>query len=188
MTLRFPRTIPELITERLLLKPIQSCDLDDYHALCRDERVMALYGVLPHQSHQETTQLIRHLEQQFHQKKSIRWGVFLQSKPQQLIGDVGFWRFVPERLRAEVGAKLKCDFWGQGLMPEAIQRVLHFGIEQMNLNSIEGHVDPSHLVSENMLVQLGFVKEGELKKHTYNAFKKEFCDTYLYTYRNQEHV
>jgi ribosomal-protein-alanine N-acetyltransferase len=65
--------------------------------------------------------------------------------------------------RAEIGYDLWPDYWGQGLMPEAIGELIRFGFEEMDLNRIEATTHTENLRSQRVLTRLGFQKEGLLR-------------------------
>ncbi|MGE0526338.1 MAG: GNAT family N-acetyltransferase, partial [Bdellovibrionales bacterium] len=143
LRITFPQVIPTLNSERLVLKPITDADADAYFSICSNPVVMRPWGTKCHESMDETRDLIQYLEQEFKHHRMIRWGVF-EGGGSTLIGDVGFWRFVFPRARAEIGAKLDPHVWNRGYMTEAMITVLDFGFRGMNLNSIEGNVDPEN--------------------------------------------
>ena len=184
MPIHFPSHLPKLVTKRLLLREITSDDAYSYYELCSNPQVMEAYGVKAHQSPSDTLALIEFLQKQFKLQQMIRWGVFLKDDPQRLIGDVGYWRFVYPRARAEIGCKLHPQFWRGGISFEAMQSIMDYAMSTMGLNSIEGNANPENLASCAMVEKLGFVQEGYLKKHSYCEVRKEFYDTVLYSYRD----
>jgi ribosomal-protein-alanine N-acetyltransferase len=178
-----PRTVPTLMTERLELSAIQSEDAESYFALCSDADVMRTFGLLPHASIENTHSLISYLERELEAQRMIRWAVRERGGNGELIGDVGFWRYVPERRRAEIGSKLAARFWNKGYMTEAMRAAMDFGFKQMRLNSIEGNADPENLGSLKMLAKLGYEREGLVKEHTYCPYRERYFDTILYSVR-----
>lgn len=143
---------------------------------------MKSFGVRAHRSLGETLEVLHQLELGFQKKESIRWGI-LEARSGQLIGDVGFWRFVRVRYRAEVGAKLLKSHWNRGTMTIALGAVIQFGFEILNLHSIEGNIDPSNEGSKRLVEKLGFETEGYITEHTFNPFSQSFSDTILYAIR-----
>jgi ribosomal-protein-alanine N-acetyltransferase len=92
---------------------------------------------------------------------------------------IGFYRMKPENYRAEVGYILSADFHGQGVITEALERVIQFGFEEMKLNSIEAVIDPENFGSEKVLLKNNFVKEGHFKEHAF--FEGKFLDSVFYS-------
>ena len=176
----FPLKVPTLLTERLTLRAMGIKDAKEYFELYSDEKVMRGYGIVPHKTLSETQNLIQYLHGSFLKKEQIRWGIWT-IKDSAFLGDVGFWRFVPFRFRAEAGAKLFPQHWKRGYMSEALGTIIQYGFDQMGLNSIEGNISPENIASLKLVEKLGFKKEGHLKEHSFNAFSQSFEDTYLMT-------
>jgi ribosomal-protein-alanine N-acetyltransferase len=179
MTLQFPDSIPQLPCREFYLREIHLEDLSAYFELCSDREVMHAYGLEAHRDREETRRLITFLKRAFESGQMIRWGIFTWDHC--LVGDVGFWRFVPSRLRAEVGAKLVKSQWRKGLTSGALYLVIKYGLEQMGLHSIEGNADPDNTPSRKMIEKLGFLPEGRLKEHSFNPVTGMFSDTILYS-------
>ncbi len=181
----FPKQIPIIKLDGFFLAAITSSHLQDYFNICSSTKVMHAYGLQEHKSLSETEFLIKFLDQEFQNKRMIRWGVFLDSDPVKLIGDVGFWRFVDVRRRAEIGAKLDSAYWRNGYISAAISAIARYGFKHMNIHSIEGNVDPNNFGSHKMVEKLGFEREGYLKEHSFNPISAKFHDTILFTLRQK---
>ena len=178
-----PTQVPTLLTKRLELSAIVPADAENYFALCSNADVMRTFGLKPHGSIEETRGLISFLEKELVEKRMIRWAVRERGGNGALIGDVGYWRYVPSRRRAEIGAKLAAEFWNKGYMTEAMAAVMDFGFTRMSLNGIEGNADPENGGSLKMLAKLGFEREGFVKEHTYCPYRERYYDTILYSLR-----
>lgn len=177
--MQFPAEIPFGQTRDLILAPIGPAARHRYFRLNADESVMRSYGVRPHLQMAETDALIRNLERGFRTGQMVRWGIFLREGAKELIGDVGFWRFVAPRSRAEAGAKLMPAYQGRGLMVQALGECLRMGFERFGLNSVEGHLTLENRRSMKLVEKLGFVQEGVLREHSYDPFTDTFQETIL---------
>ena len=177
----WPQSIPTLITKDLVLRPIVDTDAASYFELCRDIEVMRAWGTAAHQSLQDTLDLIQYLDRSFQNQEIIRWGITVKGAEDTIIGDAGFWRFVKVRCRGEVGAKLARPYWKRSFTSQALERVIQYAFEEMNLHSAEGNAEPENLASIRMIEKIGFIKEGLLHEHSYNAEKGRFVDTYIYS-------
>jgi len=179
MPVRFP-PLEKLETADLTLREITLADTDAYFALCSDATVMKTFGLPAHTDRGQTEKLIAYLQQAWKEEKMIRWGISLKGKG-TLIGDIGYWRFVKERSRGEVGAKLAKEYWSGGLMTQALSAVVEYGLTAMDLNTVESNVDPENLGAVRLVEKVGFVKEGTLREHSWDIVKNKFTDTFLYT-------
>ena len=66
---------------------------------------------------------------------------------------------------------------------EAINEVVNYGFEVMQLHSIEAIIDPENFASEKVLQKNGFVKEAHLKENEF--YDGRFLDTVIYSILNQ---
>ena len=111
-----------LKTERLILRPWRQEDLDDFYEYASVDGVGQMAGWLPHEN-KETTQAI--LNNFINNKKTF--ALELEGK---IIGSLGIELYKEEEfpeldgLRGRsIGYVLSKDYWGQGLMPEAVRAV-----------------------------------------------------------------
>jgi len=114
---------PSLTTNRLLLRQIQPEDEEAFFATFSDEEVMEFYGYEPHQSLDDSRELIRRIQAGYARRESIHWGITLQGED-RVIGSCSFHRFDAGFHRAETGYELNRAFWGQGMMFEAVSAIL----------------------------------------------------------------
>jgi ribosomal-protein-alanine N-acetyltransferase len=68
--------------------------------------------------------------------------------------------------RAEVGYGIARASWGQGIGPEAVRAVVHYGFEHLKLNRIYAGTIADNLASVRLLEKLGFVREGTRRQHS----------------------
>ena len=122
-----------LQTKRLLLRPWTQDDLDDLFAYAQVDGVGQMAGWLPHRSKEESQVILNHFMQD---KKTF--AIVLGTK---VIGSVGIEAYDekihPEldRLQGrEIGYVLSKDYWGQGLMPEAVKAVIAYLFSEVGLD------------------------------------------------------
>jgi ribosomal-protein-alanine N-acetyltransferase len=94
-----------------------------------------------------------------------------------LIGTCGFhcWSTVDDETKAESEFDLSPDYWGRGLMQEALKEVIQIGFVLMRLDYIEAITDIENLQSQKLLRKIGFIQEEELKD-----------DLLYFTFRNKK--
>ncbi|MEO2205209.1 GNAT family N-acetyltransferase [Paenibacillus pabuli] len=162
---------PDIVTDRLKLVVLT---LDHAEAVLRhfsDEDVTRLMDISPCKDRDEAEDIIRfHLED-----TGCRWGIFSKSDA-KLIGTCGFHCWVQgEQPRAEIGFDLAREYWGRGLMQEALKPVIDFGFKEMGLNFIEATVEKDNEKSISLLRKLDFERETELR------------DQLIYFFLHREH-
>jgi len=140
-----------LKTERLLIRPWRQSDIDDFYSYASVDGVGQMAGWKPHESKEESKII---LDMFISHKKT-----FALEYQGKVIGSVGiekynethFPEFENKKCR-EIGYVLSKEYWGQGLMPEALKEVIRFLFENANLDVIFcGHFlwnEQSHRVQE----------------------------------------
>ena len=140
-----------LKTERLLIRPWRQSDLDDFYSYASVDGVGQMAGWKPHESKEESKII---LDMFISHKKT-----FALEYQGKVIGSVGIEKYNETRFPEfenkkcrEIGYVLSKEYWGQGLMPEALKEVIRFLFENANLDVIFcGHFlwnEQSHRVQE----------------------------------------
>lgn len=106
------------------------------------------------------------------------WGISLKNHPDNIIGNICFWRFVKEHYRAEIGYTLHPEYWQKGIMKETIAKVLDYGFKKIGLHSAEARINPGNAASVAVLLSTGFVKEGFFKEDFFHKGKSENTAVY----------
>jgi len=174
------KNFPRLETPQLILNEIKAEDLQEYFKIYSDVEVMRGWGTAKHESIAETRDLIHQHQSNYESGVALRWGIY-EKATGRLVGDAGFWRFVPVRSRGELGAKLAKELWGKSLMVEALNAVIAFAYQDLKLHSIEGNLDPENQKSLKFVEKLGFVREGYVREHMDAPKEKIYKDTILFS-------
>lgn len=146
-----------LETQRLLLRPFSDYDAEDTFAYCRDPRVGPRAGWQPHQTILETLQIIQTVFAQPH--------VFAVADKQtgRVIGSAGYVGRSRDAIfgnNDEIGYALSPDYWGQGLIPEAVARLLQYGFEERGLDTIWCNHYAGNDQSRRVIEKCGFLLQG----------------------------
>ena len=95
------------------------------------------------------------------------------------IGECGFHTWNKSHNRAELFYSLRNDADKQkGFMTEALQAVLDFGFNQLNLHRITALVAAYNIPSVKLLLRYGFTKEGTMREDYIVDGKNEDSDCY----------
>ncbi len=168
---------PSLTTNRLLLRQIQPHDAEALFAILSDEESMEFYGHEPHQSLDETKDVIRQIEERYARKMALRWGITRQGE-ERLIGSCSLFHFDAGFDCAETGYELNRAFWRKGVMTEAMSTILTFAFSELGLHRIEAIIDIANERSKNLLLKLGFTYEGNLRQRF--PFGDQFLDEHYF--------
>ncbi|MFI5203330.1 MAG: GNAT family N-acetyltransferase, partial [Flavobacteriales bacterium] len=153
----------ELSTERLILRRVEKTDAEDLFALRSDVRMMKYLGRPMATSIDDAVKMIDLYNDALEKNEGITWAVALKDTG-KMIGTIGFWRIDKVNHRAEIGYMLHADYWGKGLMHEAIVTALHYAFTHLKFHSIEAHANPENTASLHILEKNGFVREAYFKE------------------------
>jgi len=112
-------------TKRLLLRPFLESDAQamyDNWASRPDNLLHVTWDA--HESPDVTQQSITRWVENYQNMDFYKWGICLKENPYSVIGDISVVDMDEAVNACEVGYILSKDYWGQGLMTEALKAVL----------------------------------------------------------------
>ena len=150
-----------LETKRLILRAWKQDDLSDFYEYARVPGVGEMAG-WPHHESIETTKMI--LESFINEKNVF---AIEHRETGKVIGSLGLhnsWanglsEYAPLKL-IEIGYVLSKDFWGQGLMPEAVKAVIRYAFDEMKLDALTVCHFTSNTQSKRVIEKSGFIPVG----------------------------
>jgi ribosomal-protein-alanine N-acetyltransferase len=167
---------PVLETERLRLRQVTPADTPDMLRLMGDPRVTRFLGRAPFTTTEEAAGRVQMFENEFKERKGLGWGITLRTDG-QFIGICRYTRIDAYHSRAEIGYLLRPEWWGQGVMAEAVGAALRFGFERVGLHSVEATIDPDNRQSRRLLEKVGFVQEGHFRESFYIQHEDRYSDS-----------
>ncbi|HKG05392.1 MAG TPA: GNAT family N-acetyltransferase [Pedobacter sp.] len=170
--------IPVLETERLILRQMLRSDSPSFYELRTNAQVMQYIDRVQHKNLEESEAMIQKINEGFVNGANIIWAITFKIQPQQMIGNIGYWRTDLPNHRAEIGYMLHPDHWRQGIISEALRPVIDFGFNTLGLHSICANINPGNQASRQLLIKHGFVKEAYFKEDYY--FNGKFLDSEIY--------
>jgi RimJ/RimL family protein N-acetyltransferase len=153
--------LPELRTERLLLRPWRDEDLAPFAALNADPAVMEHFpSVL---TREESDAMAARIRAYFAQRGFGLWALELPERA-SFIGFTGL--AVPDFEAhftpcVEVGWRLAQGHWGHGYATEAATAALRFGFERLQLEEIVALTVPNNRRSRRVMEKLGMTTKPE---------------------------
>ncbi|MCM3164939.1 GNAT family N-acetyltransferase [Metabacillus litoralis] len=171
--------LPSFETNRLILRKININDLDDIYEFSSDPKVAHHMTWEVNKTKEETLHnFVSIVIEKYKTGQSADWAI-VHKESNKVIGTCSFVDWSNNNQKAEIGYVLNRNYWGQGLVSEAIKVVIKFGFEILELNRIEGGCDTDNIGSEKVMLKAGFKYEGTLRKNEY--IKGEFRDTKVYS-------
>ena len=153
-----------LESERLILRPWSFADLDDFYEYASVPDVGEMAG-WPYHKNKEESKVI--LERFINNKKTF---AIVYKENNKVIGSVGVEFYASEDKLSEffdyqgreIGYVLAKDYWGQGLMPEAVKLVIDYLFNVLDYDFLLcGHYDRNNR-SKRVQEKLGFIPYRKL--------------------------
>ncbi len=156
-----------LKTERLILRPWRKEDLDDFFEYASVDGVGQMAGWLPHQSKDDTQMIL----DSFIGKKRT----FALEYQGKVVGSLGIEEYdedkfpeLKDKKCREIGYVLSRNYWGRGLMPEAVKETIRYLFEEVRLDVILcGHF-LSNQQSQRVQEKCGF------RHYAYGTYETRF--------------
>ncbi len=125
-----------LETERLLLRPFKATDLDDFFEYAHVEGVGEMAGWKHHENKDDTKKI---LDQFIYEDKTY---AIVYKENNKVIGSLGIDKYdLEDKLTEfnglygrEIGFVLSKDYWGNGLMPEAVNCIINYLFSVLNID------------------------------------------------------
>jgi ribosomal-protein-alanine N-acetyltransferase len=155
-------SFPILTSSRLLLRELGAADTADVFRGLSHPAVIPYYGV-SYSSLEATQEQMRWYEQLRQEGTGIWWAI-CAADTGEFCGAVGLSSLSQQHRKAEIGGWLLPEWWGRGLMPEALDLVCRYGFDQLNLHRIEGFVETENDRCRQALRKLAFYHEGTLRE------------------------
>lgn len=169
---------PVLKTKRLTLRAITPEDGKAIYKMRSSGRVNEFIARPPMQTAEQGLELAQKCVDAFKNKQGIPWSAILRNAT-NTIGTCGFNSIDVVNLHAEIGGEMATEYWGKGIAQEAVTAIIDFGLNTMNLQTIEAKVSPNNRGAIYILEQTGFEKEAHFKNRIY--FQNNFLDMAVYT-------
>ena len=154
---------PVIETERLILRQINSLDVEDIFEIFSDAEVAKYEWFTPMKSHEDAMKFISRYRDEFEDEEEITWGIVLKEN-NKLIGTCCLGDFAEGARRCEIGYDIMQAEWNNGYATEAIKAVVDFAFKTMNLNRIEAFITPGNDASVSVLKKVGFIHEGIVRE------------------------
>ncbi len=164
-------------TQRLLLRPLQTGDVDALFAVFGDAEVMRYWSTPPWTDAEAGAAMVALDQASGPDADWMRLGL-VRRADDRLLGTCTLFDHQAHSRRCELGYALAREAWGQGLMHEALTAMLDHGFGAWNLNRVEADIDPRNRASARTLERLGFCREGLLRERW--IVGGEVCDSALY--------
>jgi ribosomal-protein-alanine N-acetyltransferase len=172
-----------LTTERLTLRRWKESDLDDFYHYARNPNIGPNAGWQPHTDKTQSLEILR----SFIQQDDV-WAI-VDNHTQRAIGSLALHadKKRDNHKTRMLGYVLAEEFWGQGLMTEAVKRVLQYAFEDLELDLVSVFHYPSNRRSQRVIEKCGFKYEGTLRLSS-TLFNGSVHDDVCYSITREEYT
>lgn len=149
---------PTLRTARLVLRPFGPDDAAAVQRLAGDKAVAEMTLNIPHPYEDGMAEgWIAGHPALWEAGSSVTFAI--THSAHGLCGAVGL-QLTPAHHRAELGYWIAQPYWGQGFATEAVQAVLRFAFEDLQLNRVQASHLPRNPASGRVMQKVGMLREG----------------------------
>jgi len=158
-------------TDRLFLKNISSEDIDFiYMHFSNNEVTQYLFDAEPLTDIQGADEIIKFYLQP--EPRNLHRWILVKKDDGVKIGTCGFHCWNHSIGCCDIGYDLFPDFWSKGYMYEAIQAVIAFAKNEMNIKKINACIYTENVKSIKLAEKCGFIFTGQMKDEIFrdNAY------------------
>jgi ribosomal-protein-alanine N-acetyltransferase len=157
---------PVIETQRLVLRHMSIADAEDVFRMRSDPRMHEHTDTQVDVTLEQTNTYIEKMDRGINENRWIIWAIEHKDSG-KFAGTVSIWNFDNERRSGELGYGIIPSFQGQGLMTEALDAVVRYGFDIVNLNVIEAYTEVSNARSNCLLERCKFIRTKEIKEAGY---------------------
>ncbi|KWW22602.1 MULTISPECIES: GNAT family protein [Peribacillus] len=169
--------LPVIESKRLIMRKVTMKDAEDMFAYASNREVSRFVTWDAHGSLSATKDYIQLILQNYEDSHIAPWGIQYKESG-KLIGTIDYVSWQVNHHHAEIGYVLAPEYWGKGLMTEAVEKIVAFGFENMNLVRIQARCFVENTGSERVMQKAGMSFEGIIRKGMF--VKGEHVDLKLY--------
>lgn len=154
------RKVPELETERLILRMWKTKDAAALYDYAKNPNVGPNAGWKPHASVYESRMIIKEIF-----LPNMCWAI-VDKETNKVIGSIGLEddAFRPGVKSKELGYSLSEEYWKRGIMTEAAKRVIRYAFEELKLDILMIKTGDANVRSQRVIEKCGFTYEGTLRR------------------------
>jgi ribosomal-protein-alanine N-acetyltransferase len=154
---------PILTTERLTLRQLIINDEQEIFTLRTDSEINKYLNRQLSNTIDDARNFINKVNENITKNDSLYWAITLSDK-NILIGTICLFSFSDENDRCEIGYELLTNFQGQGIMKEAVEKVIDYAFNTIKVQKIEAFFHKKNQRSIKLLKKFSFKDSNEPDK------------------------
>lgn len=169
----------KLETNRLILRKFKIEDAKDvFENYASSDDVTKYLTWETHNSIDATKNYLQDLIERYKDNKTFDWAIELKNE-NKVIGSICAKEPNEIISKIEAGYCIGKKWWNQGIVTEALQEIIRFLFEEINVNRIEAYHDVKNLGSGRVMQKCGMKFEGVLRQAY--KFKNGVSDVFIYS-------
>ncbi|WP_116789058.1 GNAT family N-acetyltransferase [Flavobacterium psychrotrophum] len=175
----------QLKSDRLLLRNFIASDVINVHDLLIQPETIAFNPGLAPENEAATLTLLSGWQQEINNEPRLNYTFNIENTNKQFIGIISIGIVKVKYRNAEVWYKLSPDVWGKGYATEALNTVIKFGFEVLNLHRIEAGCAVGNIASYKVMEKTGMQREAHRRKLL--PLKTGWSDNYEYAILDEDY-
>jgi ribosomal-protein-alanine N-acetyltransferase len=155
MLTRIFTPFPILETERLTLRQVVINDEQEIFTLRSDSEINKYLDRQISDTIDDARNFINKINENSRKNDSLYWAITLSNKT-VLVGTICLFGFSDKNGKCEIGYELLPNFQGQGIMREAVEKVIDYAFNTINVEEIEAYLHRDNQRSIKLLEKLSF--------------------------------
>lgn len=157
-----------LETDRLILRQFRNDDAEYmFKNWASDSKVTEFLTWQPHENVEVTKELLNNWIHRYSDLSFYNW-VIERKDMGEIIGNISVIKLEEKIEAAEIGYCMGSRWWGQGIMPEALNAVITYLFDEVGMNRIAACHDSNNPKSGRVMVKAGMKLEGILREAAKN--------------------
>jgi ribosomal-protein-alanine N-acetyltransferase len=146
---------PVLTTERLTLRQLVMKDEREVFTLRSDSEINKYLDRQISSTIDDARNFINQVNENIHKNDSLYWAITLSNR-NTLVGTICLFSFSEENDNCEIGYELLTNFQGQGIMKEALEKVIDYAFNTIKVQKIEASLHSDNQRSIKLLEKCSF--------------------------------
>ncbi|MEG0693581.1 MAG: GNAT family protein [Oscillospiraceae bacterium] len=172
-----------LKTDRLILRAWAESDLDDFYDYAKNPNVGPSAGWQPHKDKAASQEIL----QKFITNDN-EWAI-VDKETIKVIGSLGIHQDLKREYSKSkmIGYVLSQEYWGKGIMVEAVKRAIQHLFEETDITIISVYHFPFNARSKRVIEKCGFQYEGTFRQSSQH-FSGNIYDNVCYSITKEEYL
>lgn len=149
-------------TQNIYLRALEPEDLSFLKHIENDDTLWHLSNTQTPFSNEILKNYLKNIHRDIFEVKQLRL-VICHNQNDKQVGFIDIYDFSPRHKRAGLGIIIDKSYRNQGIAKEAIQSVLNYGFNHLDLHQFFAYIEIDNIQSLKLFKSCGFIKTGEHK-------------------------